>query len=110
MLNPAKHFRKYFSAVLQPLVREAAEQILTGQVSSWREVHVGTCCLRPGSPGPCPPSVSDPPGAYSQAAGGSPCPRPDTSLTQEVGTPWILQLSVDCCLQTPAQFVTHTAL
>ena len=34
MLNPAKHFRKYFSAVLQPLVREAAEQILTGQVSS----------------------------------------------------------------------------
>lgn len=34
MLNPAKRFRKYFSAVLQPLVREAAEQILTGQVSS----------------------------------------------------------------------------
>ena len=34
MLNPTKRFRKYFSAVLQSLVREAAEQMPTGQVSS----------------------------------------------------------------------------
>lgn len=34
MLNPAKRLRKYFSAVLQPLVGEASEQILMGQGSS----------------------------------------------------------------------------